>query len=279
MRLYLSLVTKLIILQQIGKSINLLRLPLSQYYLCALRLYSFIVNLISYILPGSNWAVETGEKSLAIRDTYYYHYHPHSSRTLAKRTKVKNKPIEKRRQWMLHRNVHSQKPLTYSVNEDYENNISSYSHTLEQFETADPIFEYPHVVPYNKILVPNTQYEENIDHNNYSATKRRPRFTKKSKRTKKFKKFLKAASKTKRKEKKRRVSKREKHHLDNKIYRNPISKFLNGIYYQYFTQKDRQVVDFGLYPVIKHFICIRVHANCFKLSMNTIVFEKMIVPL
>ena len=166
---------------------------------------------------------------------------------------------------MLHRNVHSQKPLTYSVNEDYENNISSYSHTLEKFETADPIFEYPHVVPYNKILVPNTQYEENIDHNNYSATKRRPRFTKKSKRTKKFKKFLKAASKTKRKEKKRRVSKRGKHHLlNNKIYRNPISKLLNGIYHQYFTQKDRQVVDFGLYPVIEYFICIRVHANCFN---------------
>ena len=263
MRLCLSLVTKLIILQQIGKSINFLRLPLSQYYLCGLRLYSFSGNLICYILPGSSWAIETSEKSLAIRDTYYYHYHPHSSRTLAKRTKVKNKPIEKRRQWKLHRNVQSQKPLTYSVNEDYENNISSYSHTLEKFETSDPIFEYPHVVPYNKILVPNTLYEENIDDNNYSATKRRPRFNKKSKRVKKLKKFLKPASKKKRREKKHRVAKGAKHLLDNKIYRNPISKFLNGIYYQYFTQKDRQVVDFGLYPVIKYFICIRVHANCF----------------
>ena len=215
---------------------------------------------------------------MAIRDTYYYHYYPHSSRTSVKRTKAKNKPIEKRRQWKLHRNEHSEKPLTYSVNEDYENNISSYSHTLEKFETADPIFEYPHVVPYNKILVPNNQYEEYIDHNNYSATKRRPRFTKKSKRAKKFKKLLKAASKTKRREKKSRVSKRAKHLLDNKIYRNPISKFLNGIYYQYFTQKDRQVVDFGLYPVIKYFICIRVHENCFsvayvsvQLSMYTIL--------
>ena len=175
---------------------------------------------------------------------------------------------------MLHRNVHSQKPLTYSVNEDYENNISSYSHTLEKFETADPIFEYPHVVPYNKILVPNTLYEENIDDNNYSATKRRPRFNKKSKRVKKLKKFLKPAPKKKRREKKRRVAKGAKHLSDNKIYRNPISKFLNGIYYQYFTQKDRQVVDFGLYPVIRYFICIHVHANCFKLSTNTIVHEK-----
>ena len=170
--------------------------------------------------------------------------------------------------------MHSQKPLTYSVNEDYENNISSYSHTLEKFETAEPRFEYPHVVPYNKILVPNTLYEENIDDNNYSAAKRRPRLTKNYTRVKKHKKALKPASKKKRREKKRRVAKRPKHLLDNKIYRNPISKFFNGIYYQYFTQKDRQVVDFGLYPVIKYFICIGVHANCFKLSMNTIALEK-----
>ena len=56
MRLYLSLVTKLIILQQIGKSINILRLPLSQYknIIIIIAFSAFFIYVRSGYIPSQS---------------------------------------------------------------------------------------------------------------------------------------------------------------------------------------------------------------------------------
>ena len=118
-------------------------------------------------------------------------------------------------------------------------------------------FEYPNVVPYNKILVPNSLYVKNpIKINLKNKSSKVSSKLKKSKygkyrkvhnRPKTVKNVKPRGQKKKKKSKLRRTKKSQK---------NPVTTFFRGIYYQYFNQKDRQLGPFNLYPVSQlSFMC------------------------
>ena len=119
------------------------------------------------------------------------------------------------------------------------------SKTVEPYHFNNPgeEYEYPNVVPYNQILVPKSFYAKN------KLTQKRDHLKRSSK--------VSSALKNKRKNKHElyqkhknwnRKESKSKLRRTKKSSKNPIKNFFRGVYYQYFSQKDRQLGP-DVYPV------------------------------
>jgi hypothetical protein len=193
--------------------------------------------------------VGSWENALSNGDAYYYQYHPQTSTRPSKRIKAREKNVTKRK-WKLHENIKN-KYLFYGDSSDSNTKRKYDSSTDMQSSKIDGAeFEYPNVVPYNKILVPSSLYVKNT-----IKTKLNNKHSKVSSKLKKSKhgKYRKVHNRinTEKTVKRRGQKKMKKSKLrrTKKSQNNPVTTFFQGIYYQYFDQKDRQLAPFNLYPV------------------------------
>ena len=145
--------------------------------------------------------------------------------------------------WKLHEKI-SKSRYSFSANLS-ESPKHTLSTTVEpyHFHKNGEEYEYPNVVPYNQILVPKSFYAKNKLSQKGDHLKRNSivSSTLKNKRKKKHELYQsrKNLNRNRSKLKLRRTKKSSK---------NPIKNFFRGVYYQYFSQKDRQLGP-DVYPV------------------------------
>ena len=208
---------------------------------------------------------------LGSSDAYYYQYQSHTSTlTPSKRINAREKNIRKEK-WKKHENIKN-KFLFYGNSSDSNTKRKYDSSTdIESSKMDGSEFEYPNVVPYNKILVPNSLYVKNT-----IKTKLKNKDSKVLSKLKKSKygKYRKVHNrvKTEKKVKPRRAQKKKKKsklRRNKKSQKNPVTTFFRGIYYQYFNQKDRQLGPFNLYPVTS----ILHHMNSTNLHIYMIFIQ------
>ena len=207
-----------------------------------LKILILIHNL--YII-GSSYDINSWDSSITKNDTYFYHYRPYAVIRPTKKVKTTARLIDKRK-WKLHKSTRN----INSHSESNNNIISTEKETTSTPNQPGIRFEYPNVVPYNKILVPTSLYKNNIHETGDSVANSLRGFesTSKKHRRRKHQRILKRNKK--KSAKKRRVHKNTQKQNKAKTYeQNPVSKFFRGMYYKYFTEKDRQFEVFDLSPV------------------------------
>ena len=185
------------------------------------------------------------ENAIDNGDTYFLQYQSHSTITKpTKRIKIPEKDMSNvKGKWKLHEKV-SKSRYSFSANlSDLPKHTLSTTVEPYNFHTPGVEYEYPNVVPYNQILVPKSFYAKNKLSQKGDHLKRSSKVSSalKNKRKKKHELYQ------RQKNRKRNRSK-SKLSRTKKSSKNPIKNFFRGVYYQYFSQKDRQLGP-DVYPV------------------------------
>ena len=148
---------------------------------------------------------------------------------------------------MPHYETHS--AYTNITNSEVEN-VSAIRNNRRLIGKQNKGLDYPYIIPYNGILVPNSLYEDNKDakpsitgQTNYATTFK---VTKPSK----SRKYLKRKHRQRNRQKLRtpkgtRSKSKRKRKRTHKTKPNPVISIFRRIYYKYFSRQDRQLVGLG----------------------------------
>ena len=223
------------------------------------------------------------ENTIEYGDAFYLQYQAHKTSTRpTKRIKLrdKHKIVDKKGEWQHHAKVSKSR---YSFSENLNNSsINTISETRKPRHSKKPgfEFEYPNVVPYNQILVPKSFYvKKKLNRKSYKS-KQNPKVSPALKNTRKKKHHLKRSRKnrnsiiTNKIHQDKRITKKLKLNRTKKSNKNPISNIFRGIYYQYFTQKDRQLGP-DIYPVSNLYLEI-YSARIYHDKTNNIIMKHIL---
>ena len=214
--------------------------------------------------------VNSWENTIDVSDAYYkdtsdaYHlqYHSHSTSTAPAKiikTPEKSYPVDKEK-WKLHK---KETKSRYSFSESFDDSTirdNSLEHKPNNYKKPGFEYEYPNVVPYNQILLPKSFYVKDKLSRKSDKSKRVLKVSPARKNKRKKKNLLKRIRKNKslsssvKSNGKSRTGKQSRLRRAKKSSKNPIKNFFRGIYYKYFSQKDRQIdLAPDVYPVSKAF--------------------------
>ena len=219
------------------------------------------LNIFSFLEKTDG--IDSWENTIDVSDAYYkdtsdaYHlqYHSHSTSTAPAniiKTPEHTNSVGKEK-WKLHKKDTKSR---HSFSESFDDSTIR-DNTLEYEPNLDKKpgfeYEYPNVVPYNQILVPKSFY---VQHKLSRKSDKSKRVSKATKNKRKKKSLLKRLRKNKifsssvKSNQNKRTGKQLKLRRAKKSNKNSIKNFFRGIYYKYFSKKDRQIdLAPDVYPV------------------------------